>query len=195
MSRAYKIKLPADLTNLTINKNKVSLDINVLPILDKIRMAEILTNIIKKLGGQQENKEVVVKLENDIIYRIDPENLTLTIDFSESIKNVSVDVFEESLTEELKQKDNSEPIEITQSQLQNLNENTKKLIELQISNLDKELEKDLVSESFKARQYINQLLKEVYKEAIQEKARSIGNINSITESEENGEYRVRMIID
>ena len=195
MSRAYKIKLPADLTNLTINKNKVSLDINVLPILDKTRMAEILTNIIKKLGGQQENNEIVVKLENDIIYRIDPENLTLTIDFSESIKNVSVDVFEESLTEDLKQKDNSEPIEITHSQLQNLNENTKKLIELQISNLDKELEKNLVSESFKARQYINQLLKEVYKEAIQEKARSIGNINSITESEENGEYRVRMIID
>lgn len=195
MSRAYKIKLPAALTDLNISKNKISLEINLMPILDKKRMSDILKKILENLGAKEDNGIMLVKNGNGIIYKIDPQNLNLEIDLSEILKDISIDVYEESLSREITRMDNSQAIELTQKQLESLDINTQNLINAKMENVDQELQKQLVGETFKARQYINQLLKEIYKEAIGEKARSMGNISSISESQENGEYRVRMIID
>ncbi len=196
MSRAYKIKLPLDLTNLSVTKNKITLDISLIPILDKEHMSDILKKVLEKLGAKENDSLMEIKNENNIIYKIDTQNLALEIDFSEIDKDFSVSVYEESLSEDiLKKADNSESIEITKEQLESLDYNIKNVINAQLQNADNELQKQLVSETFKARQFINQVLKEVYKESIGEKARSMGNISSISESQEDSEYRIRMIID
>lgn len=196
MSRAYRVKIPLNLTNLEVNKNQVKMDINILAILDKKRMAEIMRKILTQLSDTEQNGETVkVKTESGIIYEIDLANMTLSIDFSEKMGTVSLDIYEESLNEQLKDLAKNETIHINEENIQNLNDHSKTLIDREISKLKTEAEKDTVTESFKARQFINQVLKEVYKEAIKEKAQGMGNINSITEADENGEYRVRMIID
>lgn len=201
MSRAYKIKIPIDLTNLEINKNKVKIDINMLNILDITKMSDILKKVVLNLKDEsiseinQVDSLIKIKNENGVIYEIDLQTLNLSIDLSDTFNNIDIDVYEESLTNNLRNLSENETIIINKDNIQNLDDKSKELIEKQTENINTEIEKQLVSESFKARQYINRVLKDVYKQAIKEKATQMGNIKSVTESEENGEYRVKMIID
>ncbi len=201
MSRVYKLRIPVDLTNLHIKENKINIDINMLNILDTSSMSEILKKVVLNLKNElsesisqidQTGKILEIKTDNGMIYNIDLEKLILSIDLSESFKNIDTNIYEESLTENLRQLAKNEIITIDDIDI--LDDKSKKVIQENTNLINSEIEKKLVTETFRARQFINQILKEVYKEAIKEKASQMGNINSIKESDENGEYRVKMII-
>lgn len=201
MSRVYKLRIPVDLTNLHIKENKINIDINMLNILDTSRMSEILKKVVLNLKNElsesisqidQTGKILEIKTDNGMIYNIDLEKLILSIDLSESFKNIDTNIYEESLTENLRQLAKNEIITIDDINI--LDDKSKEVIQQNTNLIKSEIEKKLVTETFRARQFINQILKEVYKEAIKEKASQMGNINSIKESDENGEYRVKMII-
>jgi len=52
----------------------------------------------------------------------------------------------------------------------------------------------LLKEMVRAKQTLNEALKDVYKEAVKEKAASLGTVTSLAESSQNGVYRIKLEI-
>ena len=69
MSRAYRIKVAGMHMNLHEDQN-VILDIDLLPILDKESMQEILANELKKVEGNEVDGKIHIKPKKNVVYKI-----------------------------------------------------------------------------------------------------------------------------
>ncbi len=82
--------------------------------------------------------------------------------------------------------------------LKNAIENGKVINSWQVENRIDQLKQQVVNQlrniAVEARKEVNTSLKEVYREAVREKAASIGNVENVTESKEGNTYRIRIEI-
>ncbi|WP_372365589.1 hypothetical protein [Candidatus Uabimicrobium sp. HlEnr_7] len=191
MSRAYRIKIAGMHMNLHEDQN-VILDIDLLPILDTETMQEILAEELKKAGGSEVDGKIQIEPKKNIIYTIDPKQQKLEIDVRGLKKDIDILVEEESLSRKIKNLAVGGCIEIDGES--DMMEELSSRIGGQLQEAEKNILQVIVEESLGARQLVNKVLKEVYKEAVKQKANSMGNVTSLQESEENGEYRVRVEI-
>ncbi|BBM85769.1 hypothetical protein [Candidatus Uabimicrobium amorphum] len=191
MSRAYRIKVAGMHMNLHEDQN-VILDIDLLPILDKESMQEILTNELKKVGGNEVDGKIHIEPKKNVVYKIDPQEQKLEIDVTNLKKDLDIYVEEESLSRKIKTLAKGGCIEIDADS--DMMEELTERIGGRLEQAEKEILQVVVEESLAARQVLNKVLKEVYKEAVKKKANSMGNVTSIQECDEDGEYRVRVEI-
>ena len=191
MSRAYRIKVAGMHMNLHEDQN-VILDIDLLPILDKESMQEILANELKKVEGNEVDGKIHIKPKKNVVYKIDPQEQKLEIDVTNLKKDLDIYVEEESLSRKIKSLATGGCIEIDADS--DMMEELTDRIGGRLEQAEKEILQVIVEESLAARQLLNKVLKEVYKEAVKQKANSMGNVTSIQECDEDGEYRVRVEI-
>lgn len=191
MSRAYRIKVAGMHMNLHEDQN-VILDIDLLPILDQEAMQEILKNELLKIGGEEVEGKIVLEPKKNVIIKVDTKEQKLEVDVTNLKKDLDIYVEEESLSRKIKNLAKGGCIEIDAGS--DVMEELSERIGGHLQQAEREILEVIVQESLEARQILNKVLKEVYKEAVTKKANSMGNVTSMQESDENGEYRVRVEI-
>ena len=215
MSKSYKLNLNLKnlltlkiIKDLNNKKSNLVLDIDILSILDTDSMNELLSDAIKEdakendnisllMGAKNNSKSLItLKKKNGTIYRIDLDSKKLTISLADIVvPDISISVYEDQLNRKVI-KNISGNIDLSESdkkQLKNSLINTiDGTIDERIKGLTKEQDKKILAELISAKKYLNKIMKETYKKAIKEKAETLGNIETKSESNENGIYRLRL---
>lgn len=173
--------------------DKVILDINMVPILDPERMKDVLKNELEKNGFEIEGNKATKENPNGSDYEIDLDELKLEIDVSKALQEKKSEIYmeEEDLPDELIQGGKDE-IEID---VNLVDDEVRKSIENAVNRNNSKTNQAVTQETLKGRQLINEILRDVYREAVKEKANSMGNVSSMNETNENGEMKIRVEIE
>lgn len=195
MSKMYRIRIAGVEVDLHLDRS-IHLTVDLLPILGQEAMTGLLLKQLAAAGArEQDGKWLLTGQISDWIF--DPATLKLEVrpHQRQQLQEVELAVFEESLSRSfLRQHGAQELIELDAAEIRANSE----LGEALAQELARQAgENDLASRRFfedvrQARQLINQSLKQVYREAVAEKARSLGKIVSLSESESQGELRIRL---
>ena len=192
MSRAYRVLIPLAQLNPG-SKKDVVMDFELLPILPLDGMREMLAEQLTERGAREQGGVLVLVRKSGAEVRVDLEAQQITIRVAHlGGQNVEVWVDEESLNRDQLARAAGGTVTIgSKEELQKLGEHVKRVAE----STSAQLQQLLVQESHRARQELNVMLRDVYRDAVTRKARSMGNVTSVTESEEDGEYRVRIELE
>ena len=193
MSRAYRIKIAMGQISQAENRG-LSLDIELIPICPPDRMRELLVQTLLRQGAREENGALVLSSSNQVEFIIDPEQLTLRISFDKlTTRHVNLYIEEEDLPRlGINLQEN---LEVTLEQIEEMGDALGNYVDEEVAKERVQVRQLLIEETFAARQAINRLLKDVYRDAVREKANTMGNITSVRESESDGEYRIRLELD
>lgn len=190
MSKIYKIKIKGLNSNLINEGEKLALPFDYLPILSNDKMKELIKNKALENGAKIKNDNIIFT-EKDHTLTINLIEKKFLIELSKlpdleifvDTDNFNIDNNQELKIEDIdKIKDNDLKKHINDS------------INGDINNNKAEIKNQVLKHGLNAQKKINSLLKDVYKDAIREKAQSLGNIVNISESDTNGEYRIRLEI-
>ena len=187
MSKSYLVRLPLELLltpGQMARRGRLEMGFDVLNILPPERMAELLSEVLRNSGWKEANGKWVKRSAELGIWTIDPVGRTIEIDASgrlaQRISLNSVELSDQNIGQ------NTDPAAIKMS------ETTKVTIQSILQGLENS-EKDLiVREAVRARQAVAETLKDVYRQALPEKAKGLGNIVSVNETSENGSMRIRI---
>ncbi|MEZ0370051.1 MAG: hypothetical protein ACAI44_13270 [Candidatus Sericytochromatia bacterium] len=199
MSKAYRIRIAGVNVNLHLDRS-ITLNVDLLPILGRERMLELLTEELKKAGAvqQADGRWLIEKTLSE--WNFDPQSLQLEVrpKSTEKLDAVEIQLYEEWLGRGFIRKhgEAEDTISIDKQEAER-HERIQEALNQELERLSTQHEaqsKRFFDEVLQARQLINQSLKEVYRQAVQEKARSLGNVVSISEQEQGGEFRIRLEI-
>ena len=179
MSNVFRIKLGAELINL--HDNEILLPITLAEILPRAEMESILTRQLLEDGWQQS--------EENGAFTLGPEertaNATLTIDAdlkqlridSLLISDRTVALYEEEIpADQLARIKAGEPVTLEDIGISSADNEQAQIAEGKLNNL-----------IINSRRQINQSLAQVYRQAVLEKAGSLGTVESVQEHQnENG---------
>ncbi len=190
MSRSYQIKLPLAMfltSDQLARRGRLDMSFDLLGILTPERMKEILGEILTGRGWTQTpDGKWTCRSPDGAIWRIDPASHTLEVDVSPQLtQDIIVD------SSRLGIYDDSGPRNVSAT---NLPAAVRTSIEAAVQSLEAGEKDRLVREAMQARLALTEALQEVYREALQEKAKSIGNIVSVSESTQDGTTRIRIEI-
>ncbi|NLI78288.1 MAG: hypothetical protein GX442_17865 [Candidatus Riflebacteria bacterium] len=191
MSRNYviPIKLPLGMfltPDQAATRGRLNISFPLMGILDPERMRELLAQVL----GSQGWKELDGKWERtspDLgLWRIDPATTTLEVDISRRLPQ-TVSVSPDALSHP------PDP-EFGDPTPQDIRPEIRRILEANIAGLEEKTKDDLVADAVRARQALSEALRDVYRQALQEKARSLGNVVSVSESAQDGTMRIRIEI-
>jgi hypothetical protein len=187
MSRSYSIRIPVEVLlpkGAGMNEGTFSLIFTMLEILPVTRMRELLKAQLLEKGFNETADGLEMPCPGQAKAVLDLVSMTMKLSVPMP-NSTSVLVEEEYLAE-------------FQEALKNAIENGKVINNWQIENRIDQLKQQVVNQlknlAVEARKEVNASLKEVYREAVREKAASIGNVENVTESREGNTYRIRIEI-
>lgn len=187
MSRSYSIRIPVQVlipVGSGLNEGSFSMVFTMLEILSADRMQELLKQklIDKGFGETTEGMSMPLNGERTAVLDLDTMVMKLTVPMAD---HVSVRVEEEYL------KQFEEKLRRAVENGQILNDH---IVNQKIASEKDRAADQLKDIALKARKEVNSALKEVYREAIREKAASLGNVENVSESKEGNTYRIRIEI-
>ena len=196
MSRAYRVKLSlAELCVLEDRRAGVRLEL--LPILDPARMRVLAREAMAERGaasGEVADGRTMLVLPRaqGVEYWIDPDALTIEIVIDhEAARAAHVSIDGDALTREQRIAADRGELVLTIEDLRRLGWDEERLAgEAEHQRVD--ARRRALEEIERARGLANEVLRDVYRRAITEKARSMGDVTSVSESERDGEYRIRI---
>lgn len=187
MSRSYSIRIPVEVLipkGSGLGEGSFSMVFTMLEILAADRMRELLKQELADKGFVETPEGMAMPVEGAKKAVLDLETMVmkLTVPLPDSC---TIQVEEEYLKQ-------------FQEKLQKSVENGSIMNDWNVSNKVERLKDNAVQQlkniAVEARKEVNSALKEVYREAIREKAASLGNVETISETKEGHTYRIRIEI-
>ncbi|RCK81651.1 MAG: hypothetical protein OZSIB_0785 [Candidatus Ozemobacter sibiricus] len=168
-------------------RGRLDLSFDLLGILEPERMTELLDQVLARRGWTRTpDGKWARPSANQAIWQIDTGSRVLAIDISPQLaQDIAID------SSRLGIYDDSGPVKVSVEQLP---ATVRTSIEVALQHLETGEKDRLVAEAMQARQALTAALQEVYREALQEKARAMGNIVSVSESTQDGTTRIRIEI-
>lgn len=203
MSKAYRLRIAGVQVQLHLDRS-IALNVDLLPILAAGRMLTLLQEQLQQAGAlqQADGRWRISKTLTDWLFDTATSKLEVRPRNQEQIKDIEIQVYDEWLGHSLRSAldalaaEGQGVIQLGQEELGQHSE-IQELLNQGV-NLRRQAQEELSQRFFgevqQARQLINQSLKEVYRQALQEKARSLGNVVSMSEQEQGGEFRIRLEI-
>lgn len=181
MSKTYLVRLPLALfltPDQLARRGRLTMGFDLMNILAPERMVELLGEILKNAGWEENDGKWLKDSPCGGFWTIDPAAHTVGIDVTRLLEQeIAVRSYGEA-----------PPTEAAATAAARLT------IETHLQGLE-EAEKELiVREAVRARQALAEVLKDVYRQALQEKAQSLGNVVSVTETSQDGTMRIRIEI-
>ncbi|MDJ0851939.1 MAG: hypothetical protein QNK04_26505 [Myxococcota bacterium] len=192
MSRSYRLRIAV--TDIFVDQVKgVVLDIPLVPVLDAGRMAELLTEVLVRRGARREDGLLVIDRPSGVQLRVDPDARTVELGFDQ-LENREIEVWvqEEELALARISKREGDQLDLEQARQLAWSGGA---VESEIVRQRAEARRLLLEESQEARLEINRALKDVYARAVRERADQLGNVTSLSESEQDGTYRLRIELE
>jgi hypothetical protein len=165
------IAIPDDVVD---KMGRLKLRFDFLQVLPAEKMQEILEKTLIAKGWVKTDSGLVKETPGKTRWIIDPEKQEITVDVSGTVQK-EVDVMVDS--------DYVDRQGYVEGRVKEL-----------MDQLDAQTRRRLIVEMAGARNELNRELKNVYREAIKEKASTLGNVTSVAESTEGGNYRIRLEI-
>lgn len=180
MSKTYYIPIHILAGILDVDTSKTScklkMSFELMEILAGSRMQELLRSKLLQSGWEEEGNQVKKNVGN-IEWVIDPTGGTISVKADASQVTIGIYAGNDKYPDTEYLKNNS---------------HLAKLIEKTLADTEKEQKEILVKHIIEVRKTLNVTLKDVYREALLEKAASMGNVISTSETSENGELRIRI---
>jgi hypothetical protein len=184
MSRAYRIKVSESLNRVIRASDHVSTQLEVMEILPREQMADLLAEELLRRGFQLAGK-ALVREGNGITLTVDPETGTVTAQV-EASKQAQVQ--RESEGRAYDQGPGRKRAE--EALRRQLREELEKQVEQQNERLQKEVTDRLEGELVDLRKELNQVVNRVTAEALKRKAAQIGQIKEMTEDPQSGSMTI-----
>lgn len=199
MSKAYRIKISGIELNLHLDRS-ITLDIDLLPILGREAMLRLLLEQLKQAGFTEQPNGLWNMQKQLSEWVFDPATLKLEVRplDVQKLDELEISVYDDWLDRDfLVRHHGDETVEMSEAQARG-HEAIQQALDERIRRLtgeQQEISQRFFDEVLQARQLINSSLKEVYRQAVQEKARSLGNVVSVSEQEQGGELRIRLEVE
>jgi len=186
MSRSYRVNVPLAVLIPASSLSKgwnFTISFSILDILPRKQMTKLLEEELKNSGFKEEDGELVTSLGNNSNVKFNLDTVSATVSIPAPYSNVTVSIEEEVLAQ-FKRK------------LKKALENNELLGDIAVDRTKKRIQNDAERQMEKAviecKNLVNSALKVVYKEAIKTKASKIANVTNISETSENGTYKIRV---
>ncbi|MFZ2958273.1 MAG: hypothetical protein WA705_15395 [Candidatus Ozemobacteraceae bacterium] len=195
MSSSYQIRIPVHLTLSEDDRartGRMNMHFGLLGMLDPDRMRQLLTDALHHRGWKEESSGTWTRVSTGgAVLHLDPAALTLEIDVTADLpSHLLAGYFEPGDTRiqtlETKTSSDIDALGLTGDAAANL--------QAQLGQMNANASQRLVRETMNARRELNETLKDVYREAVKEKATSLGTVSSVDESSTGGSWRVRIEI-
>lgn len=187
MSRSYSIRIPVEVLlpkGAGMNEGSFSLVFTMLDILPAPRMRELLKNQLLGKGFVETEAGLEMPCAGSAVAVLDLASMTMKL-------TVPLPGSTTVLVEE-------EYLERFREDLNRAIENGQVINSWQLANKVDQLKNQAVNQlkdlAVQARKEVNSALKDVYREAVREKAASLGNVENVSESKEGNTYRIRIEI-
>lgn len=204
MSKSYQLRIPLELllSECELSRNRVRITFDLLGILTGERMRELLTkHLIKdKQGKANPDGTVEITLPGHATLIIDPKAQTVEVDVATLLPTaMEAKVWDILVPPGVALQSGNKivlPADLSREQLDRLLPSgvARNVIDQEAARLRDEIRSLVIRETVAARQTLNGALKEVYREAIKEKADQLGNVTGVSESSEGGTWRLRVEI-
>ncbi|MDN5279244.1 MAG: hypothetical protein PWR01_3209 [Clostridiales bacterium] len=187
MSRSYSIRIPIEVLipkGTGLSEGSFSMVFTMLEILSPERMKELLTRQLLEKGYNQSENGLAMPLKSGKSAVLDPDTMTmqLKVPMPESCAVYVQEEYLKQFKENLKQAMETGKVMAVPG------------VENKIEQMKQDAAYQLKQLAVEARKDVNLALKEVYREAIREKAASIGNVENVSETKEGNTYRIRIEI-
>jgi len=202
MSRGYLLRIPTplivDLIKRVKQRGRFGFGFGILDILDRPRMRELIREVLVRMGWRDQDGILEKQLGSHLVGRIDLENLQAEVDVTallehpsfgpvvEGAINLRMDTDWDGIVKAPKTEEDAKALS------PEIQRRVREALEGAIDS--PEAQAALLRGSLNLRRTINEALKDVYREALKEKAATLGNVTSVTESSEGGTYRLRLEI-
>lgn len=184
MSRSYRIRVTEGRTEIVCADDEVSTDVEILEILPKERMNEIVEKELEKKGFLKDEEGKMTRDEgNGVKVIVDLKNGNITVKNSDS-KEVNETATKESISY---RENDSEAEKNAKEQAQ---KEISEKIDKRKQQLQEKVTKDLENKLNDIRQEVNEVINKATGNALKEKARSMGEIKEITEDEQTGNLTI-----
>lgn len=185
MSRAYRIRVRESLRRVIKAEDKVSTQLEVLDVLPREQMADLLRRELEGRGFSNDGKEMV-RSKDGITVRVDPEtgDVTVTSELCEDLE----------LSAEKETRAYTDVGPGAQKTKEALREDVIKDLEKQAGNKEGTLQgqatEQLEAEVENLRRELDQAVNRVTAEALKQKAAQLGQIKEMTEDPESGSLTI-----
>ena len=194
MSRAYRLMIPLARLGATPEQGVV-LDFELMPILEMERMRELCEQRFRERGARDGAGEhagkLILRRSNGVELVIDVAAGTITVELGNIDHEVEVWIDEESLTVGQTRSARGDTIRMSDRELEKIPEYVKEMVAREA----KGMQRIALQQVNQARKELHEVLREVYRDAVKEKAQAMGNVTSVSESEHGDEYRIRIELD
>lgn len=188
MSRSYSVRIPVNVLlpkEAGINEGTFSLVFTMLEILPADRMRELLKKQLLTKGFIESANGLAMPCSGQAKAVLDLVSMTMKL--SVPMPNRITVLVEQEYLDQFKQ------------ELKNAIESGKVIddcwrVNKGIDQAKKQVIDQLKDLAVKANKEVNSALKEVYREAVREKAAMLGSVENLTESKEGNTYRIRIEI-
>ena len=195
MSKTYYLHLPLELLLPAQDLSKhgrMKISFDLMDILPAAQMKEILEHTLEKKGWKLVDGvwETSTPMGNQL--KLDPNAKNIEIDVGNCLaKEITLSTYDPRDGGGLKLSKNASAGDLDSLGLPTAQKET--LIDL-LSRQTEVAKNLLIDEALKTKLELNKILKEAYREAITQKAGTMGNITSVAESSNDGTYRIRVEI-
>lgn len=204
MSKAYQLKIPLELvlSDSELSGNRIRISFELLRILAVERMRELLKKHLtgERNGIANPDGTIEVAIPGHARLIIDPKAETVEIDVAGLLPgSIDARVYDILVPPDLKVEAGGRiqlPASLTKEQLDQLLPSWagRNVIDQEAARLRDEIRALLLKETVAARKALNGALKDVYRDAIKEKADQLGNVTGVSESSDGGTWRLRVEI-
>lgn len=192
MSRSYLLKIPLHvlIPESELEKRRVmKIGFDLLNILSPERMRELLKAAMEKKGAREVNGKLELVQPDQSILRVDPGSGRLEVDVSGmQTQSVDIRVLDDRVPGIKKMIDEGDFDQV------GMNQTIMSEVKAQLQHQTDQDREILVVKTLAGKKLLNEVLKDVYRDAVKEKAATMGNVVSLTESSEGGNYRLRLEI-
>jgi len=188
MSRAYRITLKESSTRQIQGSDEICTDLEVLEILPKEQMSELLQKELEKRGYKDDGDGKLTRTDGNITVAIDPKTCEVSVR-SDVNENVTLESKGESVGYDDAGPGQAELKERLQKQLkEDLERKAAKASEQLQGKATQELEKKLCD----LQPELNEVVNKITREALKQKAQQLGSVKEVSEDEQSGSLTIKI---
>jgi hypothetical protein len=187
MSRAYRVKVSESLSRVLKASDHVSTQMQILEVLPREAMAEILEAELKKRGFQNKDGKLVREEKGGITISVDPGTATVTV-AAEGSEGVRLSGSREGWADDDWGRRGGETVK--EALKDEVRKDLERKAEKKTEELQKKVTDKLEGKLLDLRKELDAIVNKVTADALKQKAASLGSIKSITEDEANGSMTI-----
>jgi len=185
MSRAYRVRVSERLTRVVHVEEGVETKLEILNILPREQMGEILANELEEAGFER---------DGEVLERVDEEGVRIRVNVSDG--TVSVDVVEERKLNLEEERSGIAWEELLEQAKETLRQQAKEELEEQAT-VEEQALRDLVNKKLErkltsAKSDLDRAVNRATAEALKKRAAQLGEIQEIQEDSESGSLTIRV---